>query len=268
MSYYNQGGGYYGGGGSQQPPDPSTQQQQQQQQQQPYGYAGVYGQQQQPPQQQQSYSAGDPYAAPQQPQYNEQPQHANIWQNQAPQQQQQQYPQQQQQQQQPPYGSSSSYSNNTPNIFAAPQPFFNPNMMAAAAMAASSLAGGGTGNNAGGTNALLDVGYAAGQSFLQNSTARMVPGLESTVRTLRPYFAVDNRYVLQKMKRVAVPFFYKSWKRTVRLHRVSCIHVLLYVWCEKCVQRRQTTMQLVACIRIPQKNPWSSYCGRAGMLLL
>jgi hypothetical protein len=219
MSYYNQGGGYYGGGGStggpQQPPDPSSQQQQQ-----PYGYAGVYGQQQQqPPQQQpQSYTAGDPYnAAPQQQQSqynNEQPQHANIWQQT---QQQPQYPQQQQQQQPQIYGGS-LYGNTTPNIFAAapsagPQnPFFNPNMMAAAAMAA-------TGGN---SNALLDVGYAAGQSFLQNSTARMVPGLESTVRTLRPYFAVDNRYVLQKMKRVAVPFFYKSWKRTVR---ITCIYV-------------------------------------------
>jgi YIF1 len=240
MSYYNQGGGggggggYYGAGGGggdpQQQQQQHHQQQQQQQQQQhlpDYGYGG-YGQQQPAygaaPQQ----GGGDPNSyhpqqQQQQQQYNESL-HANIWQNQQPQPPyQQQQPQQQPQQ---PYGSYST--NSTPNIFAAPgaAPFFNPNMaVQMAALAATGLASGGDSQNA-----ILNMANAAGQTFWQNSTARMVPGLASTLQILRPYFAVDNRYVLQKMKRLAVPFVYKTWKRTVRDIIVCCCCVVVVMW--------------------------------------
>jgi YIF1 len=229
MSYYNQGGGgYYGAGGGGGDPQQQQQQQQHHQQQQQqqqqhlpdYGYGG-YGQQQYGGAAAPHQQGGDPNAyhpqqqQQQQQQYNESL-HANIWQNQQPQQQPYQQQQHQpQQQQQQPYGSYST--NSTPNIFAAPgagpqAPFFNPNMaVQMAALAATGLASGGDSQNA-----ILNMANAAGQTFWQNSTARMVPGLASTLQILRPYFAVDNRYVLQKMKRLAVPFVYKTWKRTVR----------------------------------------------------
>jgi hypothetical protein len=62
---------------------------------------------------------------------------------------------------------------------------------------------------------MLDIAGIAGKSFLQSSTARMIPGLESIMLALRSYFAVDNSYVLLKMKRVLFPFLFKTWKRQV-----------------------------------------------------
>lgn len=87
-------------------------------------------------------------------------------------------------------------------------PFWNPAAAAQmAAMAATTLSGN--------QDAMFDMASTAGQSFLQSSTARMIPGLESSMMVLRQYFAVDNRYVLQKMKRVGMPFVFKTWKRMV-----------------------------------------------------
>jgi len=51
------------------------------------------------------------------------------------------------------------------------------------------------------------------QTFLKTSTARMVPGLESVMTTLRRYFQVDNRYVKRKLQRIFFPFRCKSWQR-------------------------------------------------------
>lgn len=93
--------------------------------------------------------------------------------------------------------------------------FWNPAAAATmAAMAASTVASGNPINN----DAVLDFASKAGKSFLQNGTARMIPGLESSMLALRSYFAVDNKYVLRKMKRILFPVFMnkEGWQRQVR----------------------------------------------------
>jgi hypothetical protein len=69
----------------------------------------------------------------------------------------------------------------------------------------------------GNPNMLMDMGLKAGQTFLDQGTARMIPGLEKTMRYLRVYFAVNNSYVQRKMNRVLFSFFFRNWKRLVRL---------------------------------------------------
>lgn len=83
---------------------------------------------------------------------------------------------------------------------------FNP--VTAAAMAAAATSG----NNA----AMFGLAEQAGKNFLEGGTARLVPGLELFMQTLRPYFAVDNSYVRKKMTRVLFSFRYKEWKRFER----------------------------------------------------
>ena len=70
----------------------------------------------------------------------------------------------------------------------------------------------------GNPNVMLDMGLKAGQTFLDLGTARMIPGLEKTMRYLRVYFAVNNAYVSRKMKRVLFSFVYPDWKRLVCTH--------------------------------------------------
>jgi hypothetical protein len=86
-------------------------------------------------------------------------------------------------------------------------PFWNP----VAAMAAT-----GTLSN----DAMLDFAGSAGTAFIQSGWARMIPGFEASMQTLRGYFAVDNRYVVRKMQKVVFPFLSKHWKRSVS----SAIH--------------------------------------------
>ena len=118
--------------------------------------------------------------------------------------QQQQYGQQQQQPQ-PQYGQQSMQPQQ--------QPFWNPAAAASmAAMAASTFTGAATGST---NEQMLDFAGQAAGSFLQSSTARMIPGLERSMIALRQYFAVDNRYVLQKIKRVLAPFLASGWSRQV-----------------------------------------------------
>jgi len=95
--------------------------------------------------------------------------------------------QQQQQQQQPTTGS---------------QPFWNPSMVSMAAAAASSN-----------PDAMFNMAQKATHTFLDQGTARMIPGLERLMSTLRLYFAVDNNYVKRKMMRVLFSPFYKHWAR-------------------------------------------------------
>jgi YIF1 len=196
MSYYNNqggggggGGGYYGGGQQQHQPPPYGGGQQQQQQQQQHGSHF-----------QQSYN--DP----------------NAWQQQPAQQQQQQYSQQQ-----PSYSHEQTYGQPSQQqqypqptsqnaAAAATTPFWNPATAANLAALAFSTATSATSNPDG----MLDLAGVAGKSFLENSSARMVPGLERTMQTLRCYFAVDNRYVVQKIKRILLPFTCHQWKRQVR----------------------------------------------------
>ncbi len=52
-----------------------------------------------------------------------------------------------------------------------------------------------------------------GRTFLDQGTAKMIPGLERTMTSLRVYFAVDNKYVQKKMLRVLFSFFFKHWTR-------------------------------------------------------
>lgn len=129
----------------------------------------------------------------------------NSWQQQQQyEQQQQQQPQQQQQYGQPPVQQQQPQQ----------QAFWNPAAAAGMAAMAASI----TGASAGSSNEqMLDFAGQAAGSFLQSSTARMIPGLERSMMALRQYFAVDNRYVVQKIKRVLAPFLTKGWKRQVRL---------------------------------------------------
>lgn len=62
-------------------------------------------------------------------------------------------------------------------------------------------------------NAMLDAAGKIGHTFLDEGTARMIPGLENMMRQLRVYFAVDNNYVKKKMTRVLFSFFFKNWER-------------------------------------------------------
>jgi hypothetical protein len=76
--------------------------------------------------------------------------------------------------------------------------------------AAASVIAATTGGN---SNAMLDLASSAGKSFFQSSSARMIPGLELLMQTLRTYFAVDNAYVKTKMLKILIPFRSKHWKR-------------------------------------------------------
>jgi hypothetical protein len=77
----------------------------------------------------------------------------------------------------------------------------------------ASVASNAVGSAASNPNAMFDLGIKAGHTFLDQGTARMIPGLEKVMRELRVYFAVDNSYVKAKMLRVLFSFFYKTWKR-------------------------------------------------------
>jgi len=81
------------------------------------------------------------------------------------------------------------------------------------ATAATMAAAVATGNTGAATGAAVD----AATQLWQIGTARFIPGLESTMLSLRYYFAVDNRYVVLKMKKLFLPFLYKDWKRLVRI---------------------------------------------------
>jgi len=55
-----------------------------------------------------------------------------------------------------------------------------------------------------------------GRSFLRDSGAKFFPGLEAFLLTLRAYFAVDNKYVLQKIQTIIFPFLKKQWQRNIK----------------------------------------------------
>jgi hypothetical protein len=95
--------------------------------------------------------------------------------------------------------------------------FWNPAAAATMAAVAGSVAHGGFSNDV-----TVDLAANAAKSFFASGTARMVPGLESSMLSLRTYFAVDNVYVVRKMKRILFPFLTKHWQRTVRL-TLECI---------------------------------------------
>ena len=124
-----------------------------------------------------------------------------------------------------PYGFSAA----APQPAAMPQApgldqFMNPQTMAATSqfigLAASTL------STPGSQDAVLKMGA----TFLDQSTARMIPGLELLMTSLRRYFAVDNSYVQIKMKRVSFPFLVKQWKRQVgKMRKKKSLVILLYL---------------------------------------
>lgn len=184
MSYYSQGGGYGGGNGYSQPPAGG-------------GFGNASGQQP-------GFSAGG----------NNDP---NAWQHQ--QQQQPQYHQQptQQQPQPNPYANPPAPPNpygfsNPPVPSSQPAaPGFD-SFLQTQTVAATTQFLASTLSNPGSQDAVLKMGA----TFLDQSTARMIPGLELVMTSLRRYFAVDHGYVRAKMQRVSFPFFVQQWQRQVR----------------------------------------------------
>ena len=65
-------------------------------------------------------------------------------------------------------------------------------------------------------DAVLNMGAKWTQDIISEGTARMIPGLNQFMSTLRVYFAVDNYYVQKKMRKVLFSFFFKEWRRVVR----------------------------------------------------
>lgn len=82
--------------------------------------------------------------------------------------------------------------------------------MSAAAMGVVSQLAAGQGLAPGLAN---DMFTDQGKKFIEN---KFFPGLNTFMMTLRPYFAVDNGYVMQKIKRILFPFITKQWNRKVR----------------------------------------------------
>jgi hypothetical protein len=66
-----------------------------------------------------------------------------------------------------------------------------------------------------GNQAVQKMMMDQGQAFVLEGMAKIVPGLEVSMITLRAYFAVDNQYVLKKIKKVLFPFLSRTWSRQV-----------------------------------------------------
>lgn len=77
-------------------------------------------------------------------------------------------------------------------------------------------------------DAISKMAVQVGSKFLDEGTARLIPGLETFMKTLRVYFAVDNGYVKRKMCRVLFSFFYKNWSRSLAVCHCACIEIYLY----------------------------------------
>ena len=111
------------------------------------------------------------------------------------QQQQQPYPGQQQQQAQPQQPGFFSQQG-VASVMA------NPNVMAAMS--------GGLNNDA-----MFKIASAGAENMWKSGAGKFIPGLETSMLTLRRYFAVDNYYVKAKILKVLFPFRSKNWKRVV-----------------------------------------------------
>jgi len=60
---------------------------------------------------------------------------------------------------------------------------------------------------------MMNVAESMGKQFLETGWAKAVPGLERSMLSLRPYFAVDNSYVKRKMIKILFPFLSREWAR-------------------------------------------------------
>jgi len=61
---------------------------------------------------------------------------------------------------------------------------------------------------------------------IENAFEIGIPGLNYVMGTLRPYFAVDNRYVKRKMLNVLFPFLSKEWRR-IPVHGPEAVNYAL-----------------------------------------
>jgi len=174
-----------------------------------YGSSNAFGQQQQ--QQQPSNNGGNTNAygfGQQQQQASSQQQQQQPafqqWQAPAPA---AQYNAQQQRQSQ-----GHAYTNQQQQILQqqqqTPAPFWNPNMTAAVVGVAAQAASGKISNDA-----VLDWAMQGGAAAWKSGGASMIPGFDRSMITLRTYFAVDNNYVVAKMKKVLFPFQSTEWRR-------------------------------------------------------
>ena len=122
------------------------------------------------------------------------------------------FPHQTTQQQYNQYGQQqSAISNDGGNSMSGAMNFWNP----AVAMAANAAITGQMGDLSSG--AMMNVAETMGKEFLQKGWAKAIPGLERSMLGLRPYFAVDNKYVMKKMMKVLFPFFFTNWARKEKI---------------------------------------------------
>jgi hypothetical protein len=96
--------------------------------------------------------------------------------------------------------------------------FWNPSTMAMAGLAAQAVSGGITSSQA------LDQVINIVPVPPNWKASSVIPGFDSTMIMLRAYFAVDNRYVQRKMKKVLFPFVAKQWRRLVRAFQACSYH--------------------------------------------
>ena len=100
--------------------------------------------------------------------------------------------------------------------------FWNQNTAAAGAAAVAGLAGMAASGGLSG-DAMMDYLTKSGSAAWKSGSAGMIPGFESGMMVLRPYFSVDNRYVLRKIKKVLFPFLGLQWRRLVSSYPVNLL---------------------------------------------
>merc|ERR1719456_1603759 len=60
---------------------------------------------------------------------------------------------------------------------------------------------------------MLNMGLSAGQASLDGVVYGMWPGMSSFWNSLKTYFAVNNKYVVNKLGLILYPMGNKSWSR-------------------------------------------------------
>ena len=130
---------------------------------------------------------------------------------------QQHQPQQQQHQQQPHSGGFGQPQQQQPQGYGQPQP---------QAPAGFNMFGFGQAQQPQAGNFINPAMAATAMGMMSSLAAGQMPRTDEwsdqagarfnlVMRALRSYFAVDNRYVVQKMKRIVFPFLHKHWRRNV-----------------------------------------------------
>mmetsp|Transcript_6483 Transcript_6483/g.6965 ORF Transcript_6483/g.6965 Transcript_6483/m.6965 type:complete len:349 (+) Transcript_6483:65-1111(+) len=107
-----------------------------------------------------------------------------------------------------PYGQQQQQQQQTQQQ-STPQPFWSPNnaQQMATQAAAGFVAQAATGNFT--SEKVLTQGY----DQIQKAFGGGIPGMDYIMRSLRSYFAVDNRYVKRKIVIILFPFRNKHWSR-------------------------------------------------------